>query len=85
MTTDDTAPQEPTTVAGRRYLYGLKPHFTSTRDAIRAIEAEARADALREAAERVRGLPWTHTNDRQGGHGVALKAVLAILDPEATR
>ncbi len=90
---------EPTTEAGRRYLSGGPPHFTSTRDAILAIEAEARADcdealtlaetsnvqyeagradALREAAERVRALLVKYPT----ANAVLVPDVLAILDPE---
>ncbi len=64
-------PSEPTTAAGRAYL-----RRGGHRLDILAIEAQARADALREAAERVRGL-W-------GGSGAGLTDVLAILTPETT-
>ncbi len=46
---------------------------------VRAAIAEARADALREAAERVRHLPRF---DCKGYITIGRDAVLAILDPE---
>jgi hypothetical protein len=67
---------EPTTEAGRRLMsYGIfKPQ------AILAIEAEARADALREAAERVRDMANRYVDVPLKWE--ALHDVLAILDPE---
>jgi len=75
-----------TTEAGKRLLRKARS-LNCTDEDIAAIEAEAyangyekravedsfiRADALAEAAEQVRGLPWTHLIDRA--------AVLAILE-----
>ncbi len=69
--------QTPRTEAGRRLL-AIWENNESHRDAILAIEAEARADALREAAERVRALRvgWM---EEMGGNILSRAAVLAIL------
>ncbi len=85
-----TDPQTPATEAGRRLWRW--PSGVKLED-ILAIETEARADALREAAERVRALdrfallpsivalPFVGKSD--DGPLLDRSAVLAILDPEA--
>jgi hypothetical protein len=71
---------QPTTTAGRSLdaQFGVG-QFGRVRDLVLAIEAEARADALREVAERVMALPPI-TEDATVTGGFSRAAVLAILD-----
>ena len=71
---------EPTTAAGRalnRWRVAIKADedWSTLTDAILVIEVEARADALREAAERVRRLPQT------GRGGMGNGTVMVWGDP----
>jgi hypothetical protein len=79
---------EPTTEAGRRLFTDNEPMDMLesdgvTWDDILAIEAQARADALREAAERVRALPLQDA-PAWYSHEYAVREadVLAILEPK---
>ncbi len=70
-------PQTPATEAGYRHVDRCRIFLgDEALDDIIAIEGEARADALREAADTVRGL------DIQPMAMGYRAAVLAILDPE---
>jgi len=87
------------TLAGREYARYVDPadmgeHVLPTsfslrtvHDAIRAIESEARAAALREVGERVEALPegggWPYQHLARTGYEAARAAVLSILT-EAT-
>ncbi len=76
---------EPTTEAGRRLADAISDYLRGAEvEYILAIEAEARADALREAAERVRALPRYACDLTGAWHidGTSRAAILAILDPE---
>ncbi len=70
-----TDPQTPATEAGRAAMEFLKTR--AWLDAILAIEAEGRADALRAAADAI-------INVADGAVTIRVGAVLAILDPETT-
>jgi hypothetical protein len=93
-----TTPQTPQTAAGRRLSDLIASQEPATvvavRAAILAIEAEARVDALRDAAERVRALRvayaadamadgYLQTRSRTELIVATLDSVLAILDPKA--
>ncbi len=77
-----TDPQTPATEAGRRLLAKEDadvPYGGASVDDILAIEAEARADALREATDAVRQLERQWDGDEDT---VKVGDVLAILDPQ---
>ncbi len=77
--------QTPATEAGRLHLDQWHPdtiQYERERADILAIEAEARADALREAADAVRaGIPAL-TVELSTGQYVDVDAIVAILDPQ---
>jgi hypothetical protein len=76
---------DPMTKAGRSLYDELMENgYLFEAEDILAIEAEARADALREAADRVRALrpPDRFVALDNYEQGVSEAAVLAILDPE---
>ncbi len=81
--------QTPRTEAGRRALYNVNNDRGLDAADILAIEAEARAEGLDVAAERVRAMrynePQQGMDEEMRQHNQTLDAVLAILAGETER